>query len=93
MKESILHDLYWGKIHLWDQRRVHTQEYSALAQKVEDITSHFHNLLSSEEYVRFDEMQDLQAQIGVIDDIALFEYSFRLGALMMIDIFSCKEHD
>lgn len=93
MRESILQDLYFGKIRPWERKRVHTQEYSVLTQKIDDIVVHFKNQLSSEDYARFEEMQDLQAQTEIIDDVDLFEYGFRLGALMMIDIFDFKQTD
>ncbi len=93
MKESIIHDLYFGRIRPWERERIHTREYSELIKEIDDIEAHFKNLLSSEEYTRFEEMQDLWAQTGIIDDVTLFEYSFRLGALMMINIFGFKEND
>ncbi len=92
MKESMIHDLYFGRISPWERERIHTQEYSELTKKFDDIVAHFKNLLSSEEYARFEEMENLRAQTDIIDDVTLFEYSFRLGALMMIDIFGFKEN-
>ncbi len=92
MKESMIHELYFGRISPWERERIHTREYSELNKKIDDIVSHFKNLLSPEEYARFEEMQNLRAQTDIIDDVTLFEYSFRLGALMMIDIFGFKEN-
>ena len=89
----MLHDLYYGRISPWERKPIHTQEYSELTQKINCISAHFKNLLSSEEYARFEEMQNLRAQADIIDDVTLFEYSFRLGALMMINIFGFKESD
>lgn len=87
MRESMLHDLYLGRISPWERERIHTREYSELTQKIDDIEEHFKNLLSSEEYARFTEMQNLHSEVELIEDVELFEYSFGLGALMMIDIF------
>ncbi len=92
MKESMIHELYFGRISPWERERIHTREYSELNKKIDDIVAHFKNLLSPEEYARFEEMQNLRAQTDIIDDVTLFEYSFRLGALMMIDIFGFKEN-
>ena len=91
MRESILHDLYFGRISPWEREQVHTEKYRVITKKWNDIVAHFKNLLSSEEFARFEEMQSLWAEAEMIDDAALFEYGFRLGALMMIDIFGFKE--
>lgn len=48
MRESILHDLYFGRISPWERERIYTQEYSELTKKIDDIVAHFKNLLSSE---------------------------------------------
>ena len=93
MRESTLHDLYFGRISPWERERVHTREYRELTQKMVGIAAHFKNLLSAEEYARFEEMQNLRAQTDIINDVTLFEYAFRLGALMMIDVFGFREND
>ena len=93
MKESILSDLYLGKINPCERERICSREHDAVIEEIDGIAEHFKNWLSPEEYAKFEEMQNLQAQAELIDNTALFKYSFCLGALMMIDIFSCREHD
>ena len=92
MRKSILQDLYFGKIRPWERKRIPTEEYDTLTQKRDDIEAHFKETLSPEEYAKLEEMQDLQSEAELIDNIALFEYSFCLGAMMMIDIFGFKEN-
>lgn len=48
-------------------------------------------LLSREEYKKFEEMEDLQAEAGTSEDVSLFEYGFCMGVLMIIDVFGFKE--
>lgn len=90
MRESMLYDLYFGRVSPWERKRIYTPEYNALIGKIIEMEEHFKNLLSSEEYEKFGEMQDLRGQAGIIESTDLFAYSFRLGALMMMDIFGFR---
>ena len=87
----MLKDLYFGEISPWERERecVRTCEYKDLVNKTIAIGEYFKSLLSSEEYAKLEEMKNLQAQIDLIESPDLFEYAFRTGALMMIDIFCC----
>ena len=64
-------------------------EYKDLVNKTIAIGEYFKSLLSSEEYAKLEKMKNLQAQIDLIESADLFQYAFRTGALMMIDIFCC----
>jgi len=90
MSESMLHDLYFGRISPWERERIHTTEYSELNQQISGLMVHFKELLSHGEYENLEKMQNLRAQAGIIEDVDLFEYSFCLGALMMLDILGFK---
>ena len=81
MRESMIRELYYGNVSPWERRRVYSPERIALADKIDDIVQHFKNLLSPEEYKKFEEMQDLQAQAGAIQEVELFEYAFCTGVL------------
>lgn len=87
MTKSMLHEFYFGNIRPWERRHIHTPEYRALAEKVDDVENYFENLLPPEEFKKFREMQDTQIQINAIDELELFEYAFCTGVLLMIDIF------
>jgi len=90
MKESMIHDLYFGSFCPWERARIRTQEYSTTAKKIADIAEHFKDLLSAEEYAKFTEMQNLRAEIELMEDVELFEYAFCAGARLMIDVFTYK---
>lgn len=92
MKQGIMYDLYFGNLIPWERGRAQDPAYTPITRKVSDIKVHFEKLLSPEEYKKFEEMGDLQAQYGTIEDVALFEYAFSMGVLMMIDVFGFKEN-
>lgn len=91
MSKSIMYDLYFGNLVPWERGRSQNPAYTPLSQKVGDIKDHFKKLLSLDEYKKFEEMEDLQADSSTIEDVELFEYGFCMGALTMIDVFSFKE--
>ena len=85
--KSMLHELYFGNIRPCERNRVRDGEYVRLTKKISDIVVHFRDLLSPEEYAKFTEMRDLQADAGLFEEVQLFEYAFCLGTLLMIDVF------
>lgn len=89
--KSCMHDLYFGNLIPWECGRSEDPAYTPLTRKISGIKKYFQKLLSPEDYAKFEEMRDLQAQAGTIEDADLFEYSFCMGALIMIDVFSFKE--
>lgn len=93
MRESMLNDFYFGSIRPWERKRICTREYRELTNKIIVIKEHFKSLLSPEEYKKFEEMQDLRAQADMIESAELFEYAFRTGALMMVDVFNYEGND
>lgn len=84
----MIHDLYFGNFSPWERERTHSREYHTTTQKITHIDEYFKNLLSPEAYAKLAEMQDLQAEIELMDDAELFEYAFCAGAQLMIDIFT-----
>lgn len=93
MRESILHDLYFGEIRPWEREQTYTREQRELTGKITEIGKYFKNLLSPEDYKKFEEIRNLRAQADMLESIELFKYAFRTGALMMIDIFHYGEND
>ena len=91
MPHSIMHDLYFGNLVPWERGRPEDQNYTPIRHRVSEIKEHFKSILSTEEYKRFEEMEDLDSQSGTIEEIHLFNYAFSMGILMMIDVFDFKE--
>ncbi|MDE7219474.1 MAG: hypothetical protein K2O45_07625 [Oscillospiraceae bacterium] len=90
MRKSMIHELYYGNVSPWERKRILDPEFIALGKKIDDIVTHYKKLLSPEEYKKFEEMQNLQAQADVIQEAELFEYAFCAGVLLMIDVFRYK---
>lgn len=86
MKESMLHEFYFG-INPCERKRVRDPEYTAICKKIDNLDLRFKNLLSAEEYAKLEEMQNLRAQASLFEEAQLFEYAFSIGALLMIDVF------
>lgn len=90
---SMLQELYYGNIRPWERMRIHTHEYKTLSDKTDGIAEHFRSLLSPEEYEKFSEMQEMQMRLHAMDEVDLFEYAFRTGALLTIDIFNYEGNE
>lgn len=93
MRESILNDLYYGRISPWERPRPRTHELKEASSQIIAIEEHFRNSLSPEEYAKIEELQKLRGQIDIIESIDLFGYAFSTGVLMMIDVFDYEGND
>ena len=62
-------------------------------QKDGSIVEYFKNLLSPEEYAKLAEMQEVQSKRSIMDELDLFEYAFRTGVLLMVDVFDYEGND
>ena len=59
MRESMLHNLYFGEINPWERAPVRTREYKEITGKIAGIEAHLKSLLSPEDCDKFEEMQNL----------------------------------
>lgn len=93
MRESILYDLYYGRISPWERPRPCTRELKEASSQIVAIEKHFRNTLPPEEYAKIEELQKLRGQIEMIESEDLFEYAFSTGVLMMIDVLNYEGND
>lgn len=91
MSKSFMFDLYFGNLTPWERGRSQNPAYTPTTQKISHIKEYFKKLLSPEDYLKFEEIDDLKAQTGAIEDVDLFEYGFCMGILMMIDVFDFRD--
>lgn len=91
MRRSFMYDLFFGNLVPWERGRPQDPAYTRLTQKTGEIINYFQKLLSPKDYEKLEEMGNLQAQSGTIEDIDLFDYAFCMGILMMIEVFGFKE--
>lgn len=93
MRESLLNNLYYGRISPWERPRLRTRDFKGISNQNVAIEQHFQDLLSPEEFKKFEELQGLRGQAEAIESANLFEYAFSTGALMMIDVFNYEGND
>lgn len=91
MSKSILYDLYFGNLAPCERGRPQNPAYTPITRQISDIDEYFEKLLSPEAYEKFEEMQNLKADIGTIEDADLFEYAFSMGILLMFEVFGFKD--
>jgi hypothetical protein len=91
MKNSLMHDLYFGRLVPWERGRSQDPHYTPITRKISGIKDHFKDTLPPEEYKRFEELENLYAQSSSIEDVELFEYGLSMGILLMIEVFGFKE--
>lgn len=90
MTKSFLSGLYFGNLAPWERRRPQ-DPYDLLTRKISDMKTHFQSLLPPDALKAFEEMRNMQAQAGAIEEAELFEYAFCMAMLLMMDVFAFKE--
>lgn len=91
MSKSMMYNMYFGNLTPMERGRSQDPDYTTISRKISDIKAHFENFLSPEEYKELEELENLRADIRLIEEAELFEYAFSMAVLMMIDVFSFKE--
>lgn len=87
----MLDALYYGRTSPWERLRERTHAFKEISNQIVAIEQHFRNLLSPEEFKKFEELQGLWGQAEAIESANLFGYAFSTGALMMIDVLIMRE--
>ena len=84
---SILEAIYYGDMAAWERKRPNDPEYDVSNRKISTIKKHFEEILSPEEYGRFEELENLYTNTGTIEEICLFKYAFSMGVLLTMDVY------
>jgi hypothetical protein len=61
-------------------------QYRPLNQKISGIKKTLQAKLPAEDYQTLEELLDLGCDSGVMETCASFEYGFKLGALIMLEV-------
>lgn len=85
---SILEDLYYGRISVWGRKATPSAERSEVSRKIEDERQYFLGKMSPDDCERFQALEDLYTQSGDFEEIDAFYHGFRMGALLMIEVFA-----
>jgi len=89
--KSILQGLYAGEVYPDELIMPKDPEYWPMNKKIGEQRAYFKQKLSEEDYRKLEEFDSLHSQASSMDSEASFIYGFRLGAMLMIEIFAGKE--
>ena len=89
---SILEQLYNGKVFPCETiiPQNHS-EYRAVSGKAADDYEYFMKALPTEQARRFEEMEKRNTELTGMQAYANFEYGFKLGAMLMSEVFSSHQ--
>ncbi len=83
-----MRDLYFGNVSPWELPPSHTVEYREISCKIESEEQYFTSKMSEDDYQRFEDYKTLLWQLNSMDDIDIFSHGFKLGTLLMMEMFS-----
>ncbi len=87
-KEKILSDLYNGKLNTSTHKIMYGSEYQKVMDKLSKLKNQLMDQLEDERKKLFEEFVSTQMHLSIIDSEERFTYGFRLGAKLIIEIFS-----
>ena len=85
---GILEKLYNGQIYPFEEIVPQDKEYRTTNRKISEIREYFYENLSPEDREKFEEMNKLSRESAHMEFYANFAYGFRLGVLLMCDVFT-----
>lgn len=89
--KSLLQSLFDGEISPEELILPKDPKYQSLNQKISDEKKYFENMLSEEDNQRFIELDDFFCHRCLMESEASFMYGFRLGAMLMVEVFMEKD--
>lgn len=89
--KSILEELYGGNIYPDALIISKDPEYRTVIKKISDMLAVWKKKLSEDDYNQFRSLLDLHSEASSMEASESFMYGFRLGTLIMIEVFSGKE--
>jgi len=91
MFNSILEQLFHGRINPFERKIPFTPERTETEQKIQRAKEYFRRELSTENYKRLDELETLYTESSDFENIYYFKHGFTLGALIMVEVFLEQE--
>lgn len=89
--KSLLQGLYAGEISPDELIVPKSREYRSMNRKIGEEKEYLKSRLSVEDCKRFEELDYLLMQTGSMNSEASFSYGFRLGVMLMIEVFTGKD--
>lgn len=85
---SVLEDLYNGKIRPLEDIFPENAEFRYLEREIGSERKYFEEKLSDGDKERFEKMNEMIFKCELMSDYASFLYGFRLGAMLVFEIFA-----
>ena len=83
---SVLKEWYCGKKYPLEEIVSKNKDYKKISLKLEEELRYFKDIVEDTE--RFEQMEELLLRSQEMEEYANFSYGFRLGAMLMCEIFS-----
>ncbi|MDP4098739.1 hypothetical protein OIN60_18570 [Paenibacillus sp. P96] len=83
----VLEKLFYGNLRPNESLQPVNSEYLSLNRKISTLIDSYHKKLSREEYDELENLIDLLGQSTSIYSSAAYTEGFRLGAMVMIEVF------
>ncbi|MEK3684429.1 DUF6809 family protein [Paenibacillus sp. FSL R10-2736] len=87
----ILEDFYYGRLHPNELIKPNDPELQKINQKTIDLLQMLKARLSEEDFDQVEMLYDLQSDSNSLHSALSFIQGYKIGALMMIDVFSDKD--
>lgn len=87
MNKALLQQLYDGDIYPAENILPKDPRYKELCREIGIKADDFKERLASEERAAFEQIKEMEEQIGVLFSFENFSYGFRLGVMFMTDTF------
>jgi hypothetical protein len=84
--KPILEQLYLGHLYPLEQIIPQDPEFHSVNEKKSGLMEILETKLPAEDYQTVEELLDLDCNISVMEAYASFEYGFKLGALLMMEV-------
>lgn len=83
---SILADLFNGKVMPYENLVPKDVEFTAMKKQVMDERAYFNGKLSKDDIIRFDRMEEASDTISDMENVESFSRGFRLAAMIFIEL-------
>ena len=90
MMKSLLSELFNGNIYP-NEKFVHTLKYKQVNKSISKEMVFQEKALSGDNFKKLEDLQGLLCQSGSMENEHYFSLGFKLGTLIMIEVFSAKE--
>ena len=88
--KSILEELFYGQFFPFERIVPNDPGYRPLNQKISGLKQKLQERLPAEDYQTLKELLDLGCDSGLMETYASFEYGFKVGALIMLEVLDNK---